>query len=281
MIKSILLAVDGSVYTDSVLHYGIEFAKVLNAHLRVLTVIDVRVYEWVINSGGEGYMPVMPANVYLDESQKFLVQRADILLEKAQKKLSAAAADVSFEMIKEEGSPVEVICSHARQVDLLIMGSRGDYARWGDNLLGATLESVSRQCQTPLMVINKEVSHPQKIIVAYDRSESSTHALKFSAYLAQSINLPVDVYTIHDNEQIRHEILDEAKTYLEPYKLMYNLHHEAGDAAEIIIRATHDSPEPALLTMGSYGHSRIREAIIGSTTVQVMRKAKKPILLAK
>jgi nucleotide-binding universal stress UspA family protein len=279
MIKSILLAVDGSVYTDSVLHYGIEFAKALNAHLRVLTVIDVRVYEWVINSGGEGYMPVMPANVYLDESQKFMVQRADILLEKAQKKLSAV--NVSFEMIKEEGSPVEVICSQARQVDLLIMGSRGDYARWGDNLLGATLESVSRQCQTPLMVIDKEVIRPQKIIVAYDRSESSTHALKFSAYLAQSINLPVEIYTVHDNEQIRYEILNEAKTYLEPYKLIYNLHHEAGDAAEIIIRATHDSPERALLTMGSYGHSRIREAIIGSTTVQVMRKAKKPILLAK
>jgi nucleotide-binding universal stress UspA family protein len=33
--------------------------------------------------------------------------------------------------------------------------------------------------------------------------------------------------------------------------------------------------------MGSFGHSRLREAILGSTTVQVMRKANKPILLAK
>jgi len=279
MIKSILLAVDGSVYTDSVLHNGIEWAKTLDAYLRVLTVVDVRVYEWVINTGGEGYMPVMPANVYLDESQKFLAQRADILLEKVQKKLSVT--NVPFEVIKEEGSPVEVICSQARQVDMLIMGSRGDYARWGDNLLGATLESVSRQCKTPLMVVDKEVIWPKKIIVAYDRGESSTQALKYSAYLAQALQLSIDVYTIHDNEQIRLEILKEAKTYLDPYNLEHNLHHEAGDAAEIIIRATHESPEPALLTMGSYGHSRIREAILGSTTVQVMRKAKKPILLAK
>jgi nucleotide-binding universal stress UspA family protein len=279
MIKSILLAIDGSVYTDSVLHNGIEWAKTLNAYLRVLTVVDVRVYEWVINSGGEGYMPVMPANVYLDESQKFLAQRADILLEKVQKKLSAT--NVPFEVIKEEGSPVEVICSQARQVDLLVMGSRGDYARWGDNLLGATLESVSRQCITPLMVVDKEVIWPKHIIIAYDRGESSTQALKYSAYLAQALNLSIDVYTIHDNEQIRIEILKEAKTYLDPYNLEHYLHHEAGDAAEVIIRATHERPEPALLTMGSYGHSRIREAILGSTTVQVMRKAKKPILLAK
>jgi nucleotide-binding universal stress UspA family protein len=279
MIKSILLAVDGSVYTESVLHHGIEWAKSLKAFLRLLTVVDVRVYEWVINSGGEGYMPVMPANVYLDESQKFLAQRADMVLEKVQKKL--AGTDIPFEIKKEEGSPVEIICSQARQVDMLIMGSRGDYARWGDNLLGATLESVSRQCKTPLMVVGREVTWPKKIIVAYDRSETSTHALKYSAHLAQSLQLPIDVYTIHDNEQIRIEILQEAKTYLEPYNLSQNFHHEAGDPADIIIRATHDSPEPGLLIMGSYGHSRIREAILGSTTVQVMRKAKKPILLAK
>lgn len=279
MIKSILLAVDGSVYTDAVLQYGIEWAKTLRAFLRVLTVIDVRVYEWVINSGGEGYMPVMPANVYLDESQKFMAQRADAVLEKVQKKLNTAK--VPFEVKKEEGSPVELICSLARQVDLLIMGSRGDYARWGDFLLGATLESVSRQCKTPLMVVDKEINFPKKVIVAYDRSEFSTHALKFSAHLAQSLGGIIDVYTIHDDEKYRIEILNEAKTYLDPYKLTLNLHHEAGDAAEIIIRATHDSPEPALLAMGSYGHSRIREAILGSTTVQVMRKAKKPILLAK
>ena len=224
-------------------------------------------------------MPVMPANVYLDESQKFLAQRADIVLEKVQKKLSTV--DIAYEVKKEEGAPVELICSQARQVDLLIMGSRGDYARWGDNLLGATLESVSRQCKTPLMVVDKEFIFPKKVIVAYDRSEFSTHALKYSAFIAQTLGVPIDVYTIHDDEQLRIEILKEAKTYLDPYQLSLNLHHEAGDAAEIIIRSTHDSPEPALLAMGSYGHSRIREAILGSTTVQVMRKAKKPILLAK
>jgi nucleotide-binding universal stress UspA family protein len=36
-----------------------------------------------------------------------------------------------------------------------------------------------------------------------------------------------------------------------------------------------------MLVMGSYGHSRLREAIIGSTTVQVMRSAAKPIILAR
>lgn len=36
-----------------------------------------------------------------------------------------------------------------------------------------------------------------------------------------------------------------------------------------------------LIVMGAYGHSRIREAILGSTTQTVMRKAQMPVLLAK
>ncbi len=137
MIKSILLAVDGSMYTDAVLKHGIDLAKKLNAFLRVYSVVDVRIYEWVLNTGGEGYMPVIPSNVFHDESYKFHNERADALLKAIENRLQESG--VKYETGKEEGSPVDVICELARQVDLLIMGARGDYARWGDRLLGATL----------------------------------------------------------------------------------------------------------------------------------------------
>jgi nucleotide-binding universal stress UspA family protein len=93
--------------------------------------------------------------------------------------------------------------------------------------------------------------------------------------------MPLEVVTIHDDELERMEILEEAKIYLEPYKIESQFRHEAGDPSKTLIQVTEDVPEPALLVMGSFGHSRIREAILGSTTVQVMRRANKPILLAK
>ena len=152
MIKSILLAVDGSVYTDSVITHGIDLARRLTAHLRVYSIVDVRIYEWVLNTGGEGYMPVIPSNIFHDESYKFHNQRAEALLKTVGDQLQSEK--VSFEIGKLEGSPVELICEMARQVDLVIMGARGDYARWGDRLLGATLESVSRQISVPLMIVD-------------------------------------------------------------------------------------------------------------------------------
>ena len=279
MIKSILLAVDGSMYTDAVLKHGIDLAKKLKAHLRVYSVVDVRIYEWVLNTGGEGYMPVIPSNVFHDESFKFHNERADALLKVIGTKLTESG--VSYETGKEEGSPVEVICDLARQVDLLIMGARGDYARWGDRLLGATLESVSRQSQVPVMIVDKAYQEFRCIICAYDRSEGSSAALKLSAFMSGSLNLPLEILTIHDNEMERKLVLEEAKKYLEPYDLEVQYRHEAGDASEILVQSTHDSPESAVLLMGSYGHSRLREAILGSTTVHVMRNATKPIILVR
>jgi nucleotide-binding universal stress UspA family protein len=279
MIKSILLAVDGSVYTDSVVNHGIDLARKLNAYLRVYSIVDIRIYEWVLNTGGEGYMPVIPSNVFHDESYKFHSERADGLIASLQKKLSDNS--VKFEAEKVEGSPVEVICEISRQVDLVIMGARGDYARWGDRLLGATLEPVSHQNQSPLMIVDKTYSAYKSIICAYDRSESSNAALRLSAYLANKLRLPVDVLTISDDEDERKETLDEAQTYMAPYNLKTQFRHESGDPGEIIIGATFNAPDTSLLVMGSYGHSRIREAILGSTTLEVMRGAAKPILLAK
>jgi len=279
MIKSILLAVDGSMYTDAVLNHGIDLAKKLNAFLRVYSIVDVRIYEWVLNTGGEGYMPVIPSNVFHDESYKFHNERAEALLKAIDKKLKASG--VRYETGKEEGSPVEVICELARQVDLLIMGARGDYARWGDRLLGATLESVSRQSQVPVMIVDKEYQEFKRIICAYDRSEGSSNALKLTAYLGGTLHLPIDVLTVHDNEMERRTTLEEAKKYMEPYNLEVQYRHEAGDATDILVQVTHDSPESAILLMGCYGHSRLREAILGSTTVHVMRSALKPIILAR
>ncbi len=279
MIKSILLAVDGSIYTDSVVSYGIDLAKKLNAFLRVYTVVDIRIYEWVLNTGGEGYMPVIPSNVFHDESYKFHTERADGLITSLRKKLNSSG--IKFEADKIEGSPVEVLCDISRQVDLVIMGARGDYARWGDRLLGATLEPVSHQNHSPLMIVDKAFFPFNSITCAYDRSESSNAGLRLAAYFGEKLELPLDVLTVNDDTGDRDETLEEARTYLKPYNLEAQFRHEAGDPAKIIVNATANAPDTTLLIMGSFGHSRIREAILGSTTLEVMRGAAKPILLAK
>jgi len=59
MVKSILLTIDGSAYSEGVLQYGIELAKKFKAYLRVLTVVDIRFFESTIAIGVEGFAPIL------------------------------------------------------------------------------------------------------------------------------------------------------------------------------------------------------------------------------
>ena len=58
------------------------------------------------------------------------------------------------------------------------------------------------------------------------------------------------------------------------------IRHRGGKPAESIIDASTEV-DFGLVAMGAYGHTRIRELILGSTTDEVMRTAAKPLLLMK
>ena len=75
-------------------------------------------------------------------------------------------------------------------------------------------------------------------------------------------------------------ILDEAEKYLANYDVSCEKKHLQGSPENKICEFAQDHAYD-LIVMGAYGHSRIREAILGSTTQTVMRKAQMPVLLAK
>ncbi len=279
MIKSILLAVDGSAFTEPVLEYGTRLANAFKAHLRVLTVIDVRIFEWAVAIGVEGFAPVVPSSAYQEESQKLLEQKADQVLKKTGEFLKNR--NLHFTLEKESGNPVDIICDKARLVDLVVMGARGEFARWSDKMLGATLEATTRLCIKPIFVSPKKFREIKKILVAYDGSGNSSKALTLAAHFATTMKLPVLLLNVNSSEEEGQAILKEAREYLLPYRIpQIEEKIVEGEASQKIVDEAKASGAD-LIVMGAFGHSRIREAILGSTTVQVMRKADIPLLMAR
>ena len=279
MIKSILLPIDGSNYSEPVLNYGIYLAKKLNAVVRVLSVVDIRLIDWSMATGAESFVPLMPSADFQAESQKMQEEKAEKVNEKAARFLKKS--EVKYELIKTSGIPSDEICHYAMENDFVIMGIRGEYERWTNKFLGATVESVTRQINKPTMLVDKEFKPIERVHCGYDSSSSSNKALQFSAYIANVLKLSLQVIAISGSEEERKQILNEADRYLNPYDIEYDLRHETGDPADTLVSVQNNAPSHSLMVIGSYGHTRLREAIIGSTTVEVMRKADKPILLAK
>jgi nucleotide-binding universal stress UspA family protein len=279
MIKSVLLAVDGSAFTEPVIQYGIEIARKFDAYLRILTVIDIRIFEWAVAIGVEGFAPIIPSSGYQEESQKLLDQKAEEVLKKTEKILNKS--NVKFELDKESGNPIDVICDKARLVDLVVMGARGEFAKWSDKMLGATLEATTRLSIKPVFICPKSYRQLKKIMVSYDGSENACKALSVAAHFAAELDLPLMILTVHESSDEAQMILKEATEYLSPHHIPHTeTRHAKGEAVEKIVQISQEE-NIDLIVMGSYGHSRIREAILGSTTVQTMRKVNIPLLLAR
>ena len=278
MIKSILVGVDGSTYTDAVLKYSIKMARAFDARLRLITVIDVRIFEWSVYMGVDGFAPVFPSSVYLEESRNLLNQKADSVLAKCEEILKKEGVEFTAE--KVEGSPVDAICEKANVTDLIVLGAHGEFARWGTKMMGATTEAISRQCEKPLFIAQKDVRDIRKILVPYDGSRNSNRALPLAGFWASKFGASLIVFTVDSNTERAESIVQEGKEYLSAYDVPVETKTGKGDPdQEIVTFAEQNGCD--LIIMGAYGHSRIREAILGSTTEQVMRNAKIPVVLVK
>ena len=277
MFKKILLAVDGSDYTNSVLGYGVALAKAFDSSLQVLTVADVRVFEWAATIGADGFVPIAPSGVYQDESRKLLEEKCDKVLQKCADLLSKEKLD--HEVEKAAGAPADVITERSQLADLLILGKRGEFSRLESKALGATIESVARTARKPLLVVKKEMMPITKILIGYDGSEHANQALQYAGHLAEATASKITVLCITDDKELGAHYCAEAEKYLKSYNASVNSLVQSGDPdKDIVSYATENKYD--LIAIGAFGHSRIREAILGSTTEHILRLSNQAVLLS-
>ncbi len=277
--KNILATVDGSAYSKAVLQQAIELAIKYDALVRFLSIVDVRIFEWSISVGADGFMPMMPATAtYQKEAQKVLEEKAEEVLRTCARE--AEKAGIHFITRKISGSPVEVICEQARMVDLIVMGRRGEYARWGHKLMGATLDGTVRQASKPVFILPQQYRPIRKMLLAYDRSSQASHGLQIAADLAGRFQCPLVILAIDEDPASGQRTIDEARQYLQSYKLETSAKILRGKASDAILEAC-ESEGADLVIMGVHGHVRLWEALLGCTAEEVLRRIDLPLLLVR
>ena len=96
--------------------------------------------------------------------------------------------------------------------------------------------------------------------------------MESAAEFCTVLGLPLIVLTIAKEEQMAKNILQQAKNYLNSYAIEARYEIDRGYPEQKIIDylAKFDYD---LLFIGAYGHRRIIEMVIGSTTEYVLRKS--------
>lgn len=280
MIKNVLVAIDGSEHSRSAIEHALWIAARSEASVTGLHVIDIVSIEGSFLhdiSGSLGFEP------YLDFSSKMrevLEERGKAMLGEFAER--AAEANVRCETLMDVGVIGNEICERARTADLVVIGHRGINEKFSTGLLGGTAESVTRKCPKPLLVCPAAWKGVKKPLLAYDGSQRSASAMQSAAEFCVSFAMPLAVIHVARDEAAGAgaRALEEAKRYLSSYCVEATFSCVTGHAPEQII-ATIKAQGNDLLFIGAYGHSRIVEMVLGSTTEYVLRNAPCPVFLSR
>lgn len=273
--KDILVHVDSSRAMTGRVRAAAELARAHEAHLTGLYVIEI---------------PVLPTYAEAQIPAKILeAQRAafDAAAAKAKGEFETIAegAGVSAEWRSVEDRRVDALALHAHYVDMLIVGQADESDP--DCVSSGLADQLALACGRPVMVIPAPgVSGPigRNVVVGWNTGREAVRAVSDAMPLLECADR-VTVVTINakrddpDNAGIpgadiglhlaRHGIDTQTE----------NLFGPPAGVGEMLLRAARDTSAD-LLVMGAYGHSRLREIILGGVTAHVLAHTHIPTLLS-
>ncbi len=275
MIKSILVGVDASAQAAAAREHAVELARAYQARVVGVHVLDVRLLELppYLEYSYEG-IPLVPMPAEILEGFR---EKGERVLEEFRRSLDGSG--VAVESRLEEGVPAETVAEIGRTHDLIIVGKRGEHARWGHDLLGSTAESVVRRASTPVLLAEQEARPIKGMLLLFDGSQSAGRALRLAADLATTLKASLRVLTVGDDEEAAGTVQEGARSYLSAFDLTTDFRIAAGEAVMVTLEHLEEEPTD-LVIMGRQGHSLIRRLILGSTSEQLMRELPGPVLLA-
>ncbi|MFN3232810.1 MAG: universal stress protein [Alphaproteobacteria bacterium] len=279
----ILTLIDGSVYSESVCDYTAWAAGRMDASVELLHVLGRRDIsstpaDFSGNLSADSRETLLAELAALDEQKaKLTHQRARIILDEAKDRLGhAGISEVSTRL--RHGDLIETVQAFEAASDLVVIGKRGEGADFARLHLGSNLERVARSTHKPLLVAARAFKPVKNLLIAFDGGASATKAVNEIAGSMLFRGLDCRLLTVGNDIKENIGRLDKAAETLR--FVGYNVETEiVSGSPDAVIASRADAGEIDLLVMGAYGHSRIRNLIIGSTTTEMIRSCKIPIML--
>ena len=281
MIRSLLVCTDGSSYGDVACEYAMDLSARLRAQLSALHVIDARLLEGPLMADLSNWIGAQPYGAQVPQFRELLNRKGETILEAFTQK--CAARNLSPNTLLSNGHPVHVILDEEAKTELLILGQKGEHAGWAEHLMGSTVERIVRQSLRPCLVTPAHFRPITKMIVAFDGSGHAAKALHEGIELAQELKVALSLVTVADSETPEasaEQILKDGLNLVKAHAFEAESAVVKGKTAVAILdHARRQNGD--LIVMGAFGHSRIREMILGSTTAQVVASAGLPVLLVR
>lgn len=282
--ENVLAAIDASSYAESVCRYAGWASRRLKLPVELLHVVQRqdpvtarRDLSGAIGLGVKGNL--MDELVRLsEESSRVEIERGRAMLDAGEAILrEAGATDVTT--LHRHGGIVETILEREEQARVVVIGKRGASHEFASDHIGSKIERVVRASEKPVLVSSRSFVEPRRVVFAYDASPAADRALERLANSPLFTGLPVTIVMAEADGDAKRGQLDRAVEAFVPGHQV-DIIMEPGKAEQVIPGVV-SATDGALLLMGAYGHSPIRRMIVGSTTSEMVRTVKAPVLLVR
>lgn len=282
--ETVLAAIDASAYATSVCGYAGWAAKRLSLPVELLHMVQrqdpVTARRDLSGAIGLGVKSdLMEELVRLSEvSSRAEIEKGRVLLQAGEQLLREAGIS-EVTTLHRHGGVVETILEREENARLVVMGKRGVGHEYASDHIGSMIERVVRASAKPVLVASSQFSEPSHVVFAYDASPAADRALERLANSPLFAGLPVTIVMAEAEGEAKRAQLGKAEAVFAADHPVTAIMKRG--RAEQVIPEVVASNEHALLLMGAYGHSPIRRKIVGSTTTEMVRTVRVPVLMVR
>jgi nucleotide-binding universal stress UspA family protein len=274
-IKNILIHIDNSAACENRVNTAIQLAGQHEAQIAGIFVI-----------------PDFPAPTYYEAQIS-----ADIIAEIDKEALEAAKitqrkyvdmadkAGFPLTIAIEKGNLISVLDEYARFTDLLVLGANDPEDP--ENMSEALADNMVLEAGAPCLIVPRSSSGKftaNRVLVAWNASREAARTLKDAMPILNHAD-HVEVLLVNPSQ---YEVDQDSihgkgvSSFLNQHGINHVIQIESGDNAKpgdtIITRASKIDAD--LIVMGAYGHSRLREIVLGGVTRKLLRQMTVPVFIS-
>lgn len=284
MKNQITACIDGSAIAPAVCDAASWAAKVLEAPTRLLHVLERSTtpltddLSGAIGLGSREHL--LQELTELDERRnKLAIEHGKHILDAAKQRAhDNGATQITTE--QRHDHLLDALLECEGDTRLYVIGRLGEDHPLEKHVIGSHIENVVRAIQTPILMATAAFTAPANYMLAYDGSKTADAAIERISTSPLLLNIPGHIVMVGDESTEHRQQLDRVCAVMADRGHRVQAHLVQGRVVEALM-AFGEEHAIQFKVMGAYGHSRIREFLVGSNTSRMLATSTVPVLILR
>jgi nucleotide-binding universal stress UspA family protein len=279
MIQRVLLGIGGTPFTGVAIRRAVELCQLHQAQLTAVTVVDQK------RLGRVGPVPAGAGASALElREHRLAVTRERIEGAVDSLKQACDEADVPVTILREEGTPFQLMVDYARYHDLSVFGLRSmfEYEVLGGSDIdpAGVLHRMVVGGVRPIVAVSERFRTIRRVLVAYGGSVRAAESMKHFVRMRLWPEVQLRILACDNDTADAEVLLNDASVYCRQHGYEAERVCRSGPPGKEILAEAADW-DADLIVMGTNRGSVLSRAVFGSTALEITRNADVPLFLGQ